>query len=183
MGSYLLKPGMWFLNPWNSVSGMKKGRKLKIGPSFTQSRTSLNFGEFNYCVFNHPVTAPRDGHHGMSAMGTGWHECIWSQAPAFQKSSDDGAEEKARCASHQSWLQPMPRTLCHPHCTLGMSGTAVRVSGNRDSLAGPGSSLDGSCHVLTSSRGFQGIRVIKCNHGGAIFSSVFPPLLSRFLRK
>lgn len=79
---FLLKPGMCVLNPWNSLSGVRKGRKLKIGCSFPQSRTSLYLGGFNtiYCLFNHPVATHRDGHHGMSAVGTGWHEHIWSQA-------------------------------------------------------------------------------------------------------
>lgn len=64
-----------------------------------------------------------------------------------------------------------------------MGGMAVKVSGNGDSLAGPGSSPDGCSHMLTSSHGFQGIGVIKHNCGGATFNSVFPSPLSRYLRK
>ena len=103
--------------------------------------------------------------------------------PAFQKSSGDGAEQTAQCAPQQARLRPVLRTPCRPHRILEMGGRAVSVSGNGDSPAGPGSSPDGCCRVLTFSRGFQGIRVIKHNCGRATFNSVFPSPLSRYLRK
>ena len=62
-----------FFEPLKFTLWMRKGRKLKIVHAFTQSRTSLYLGGFNtiYHLFNHPVAAHRDGHHGMSTVGTG----------------------------------------------------------------------------------------------------------------
>lgn len=103
--------------------------------------------------------------------------------PAFWKSSADGAEQTAPCASHQEWLQHMPRTSHHPCHTLGKGGTAV--SDNWASLAGPESSPDGRCHMFISSHGFQAIRVINHNwkKKKATINSIFPSSLSKYLRK
>lgn len=57
---------------------------------------------------------------------------------------------------HDSNLCSGPRTI-PVDIPLEMDGMAVSVSRNRDSPAGPGSSPDGCCLVLTSSCGFQGM--------------------------
>lgn len=61
---------------WGEERGL-----VRTGHSFTQSRTSLYHGSFNtqYCLFNHPATAPRDGLPGRSALGLGCCGCVWGQ--------------------------------------------------------------------------------------------------------
>lgn len=128
-----------------------------------QRRTSLYLGAFNtnYYLFNHPVTAHRDGLPGMSAVGLGCCECVWGQDLSLLPSR----KAAMMVLSKQPDVHPSRNdsSVCshHPCHTPGKGGTGV--SDNRDSLAGLESSPDGCCHKFISSRGFQAIRVIRHN--------------------
>lgn len=157
---YVLKPCMYFLNLWNSLPGVRKGVNSRLVIPLLRGGQACTLGALIQSIVNLIILPLPTGMVSMAGDAVNMFDAGFV-TPAFWKSSADGAEQTAPCASHQEWLQHVPRTSHHPCHTLGKGGTAV--SDNWASLAGPESSPDGCCHMFISSHGFQAIRVINHN--------------------